>query len=50
MKCAACLKEIPKSEAKSAEAVDYVMYFCGLHCFEKWETNNRLDELSIGGD
>jgi len=48
--CAVCLKEIPKSEAKSAEAIDYVMYFCGLDCFEKWAKNNRLDELAIGGD
>lgn len=50
VKCAVCLKEIPKSEAKSAEAIDYVLYFCGLDCFEKWQTNNRSDELAVGGD
>ena len=35
--CDVCLKEIPKSEAKVAEAEDYVRHFCGLECFEKWE-------------
>ncbi len=34
--CEVCLKEIPISEAKSAEAVDYVQYFCGLECYDKW--------------
>ena len=50
VKCEVCLKEIPRSEAKSAEAIDYVVYFCGLECYEKWGTNNRLDELAVGGD
>lgn len=34
--CAQCLKEVPVSEAKVAEAVDYVGYFCGLECYAKW--------------
>jgi len=34
--CAQCLKEVPVSEAKVAEAVDYVAYFCGLECYSKW--------------
>ena len=34
--CDVCLKEIPKSESKSEEAKDYVRYFCGLECYEKW--------------
>jgi hypothetical protein len=34
--CAQCLKEVPVSEAKVAEAVDYVAYFCGLDCYAKW--------------
>lgn len=36
--CKICLKEIPKSEAKVAEATDYVLYFCGLECYAKWKT------------
>lgn len=43
--CEVCLKEIPKSLAHIEEAEDYVLYFCGLDCFDKWEhqnnTNNR---------
>jgi hypothetical protein len=34
--CEVCLKEVPKSEAAIAEARDYVAYFCGLECYEKW--------------
>jgi hypothetical protein len=34
--CEVCLKLIPKSEASSAEARDYVAYFCGLDCYDKW--------------
>jgi hypothetical protein len=34
--CRVCLKEIPRSEAKIGEASDYVLYFCGLDCYEKW--------------
>ena len=39
--CEICLKEIPASEAKTAEAVDYVAYFCGLDCYEKWKEQNQ---------
>jgi hypothetical protein len=34
--CDVCLKQVPKSEAKSPEASDYVLYFCGLDCYEQW--------------
>ncbi|MCK5387053.1 MAG: DUF3330 domain-containing protein [Gammaproteobacteria bacterium] len=34
--CEVCMKEIPRSEAKVEEAADYVAYFCGLECFDKW--------------
>ncbi|MDP2829847.1 MAG: DUF3330 domain-containing protein [Sulfuricellaceae bacterium] len=35
--CEVCLKEIPLSESKSTEAVDYVVHFCGLQCHSKWK-------------
>jgi hypothetical protein len=35
--CEVCLKEVPVSEAKVAEATDYVVHFCGLDCYEKWK-------------
>jgi hypothetical protein len=34
--CEVCLKEVPKSESKVDEASDYVLYFCGIDCYEKW--------------
>ena len=41
VKCHVCLKEIPVSEAKSAEAVSYVHHFCGLECFDKWKAQEN---------
>lgn len=35
--CEMCLKQVPSSEAVMAEAVDYVAYFCGLECYERWK-------------
>ncbi len=46
--CETCMKEIPASEAKSEEAVDYIIYFCGLDCYESWSTQDaRETESSI---
>ena len=35
--CEVCLREVPRSESLVPEAADYVAYFCGLECFEKWK-------------
>ncbi len=35
--CEVCLKEIPVSEARSEEASDYVLYFCGIDCYQQWK-------------
>ena len=43
--CAQCGKEVPLSEAKVAEAVDYVAYFCGLQCYAKWAAQAEIPEL-----
>ena len=43
--CEVCLKEVPKSEAAMAEARDYVAYFCGLDCYEKW-MSQRSEETA----
>jgi hypothetical protein len=40
--CEECLKRIPKDEAQVSEAADYVAYFCGLDCFQKWRA--KADE------
>ena len=42
--CSVCLKEIPRSEAEIEEASDYVLYFCGLDCYEKWREENKKKE------
>lgn len=36
VECSVCLNEVPISEARSAEATDYVVYFCGLDCYQQW--------------
>jgi hypothetical protein len=36
--CHVCQHDIPTSEALFAEATDYVMYFCGLDCYERWRS------------
>lgn len=43
--CAQCGKEVPLSEAKVAEAVDYVAYFCDLRCYAKWAAQAETLEL-----
>ena len=37
IECDICLREIPVSEAVSCEASDYVTYYCGLECYDKWK-------------
>jgi hypothetical protein len=39
--CEVCMKEIPRSEATVAEATDYVAYFCGLDCYDKWQAKGK---------
>ena len=34
--CNVCQHEVPSSEALIEEAVDYMVYFCGLDCYERW--------------
>jgi len=34
--CVVCLTEIPVSEDRSSEAVDYVLHFCGTECYAAW--------------
>ncbi len=48
--CEVCLKEIPKSEAKSAEAQDYVAYFCGLQCYEEWAAEQIKERTQEAGE
>lgn len=43
--CSVCLKEVPISEARSEEATDYVLHFCGLECYTKWKDQDEQEEL-----
>jgi hypothetical protein len=44
VKCEVCRKEIPRSDAQSAEAAEYVVYFCGFDCFHQWKTNRQTPQ------
>ncbi|ABA58089.1 hypothetical protein Noc_1614 [Nitrosococcus oceani ATCC 19707] len=44
LNCDVCLKEIPQSEAQSAEAEEYVRWFCGLECYEQWRNDEKNKE------
>jgi len=41
--CEVCIKEVPISEAKSEEAADYVLHFCGLDCYTKWKEQDKQE-------
>ncbi len=36
LECELCMNEIPLSEAKSSEATDYVVNYCGIDCYDQW--------------
>ena len=40
----ACLKEIAKSEAKVAEATNYVLFFCGAECYAIGQPVSHYEE------
>ena len=58
--CEVCQKEVPRSEAVVPEATDYVLYVCGLDCYEKWksqggkavndEQSQRVKDQKLGGN
>jgi len=39
--CAVCLQEVPVSEAVVPEATDYMIYMCGLDCYERWRESSE---------
>jgi Domain of unknown function (DUF3330) len=45
--CQVCQHDIPLSEAVVAEATDYVVYFCGLDCYERWRASNAAFDSSL---
>lgn len=47
--CDVCQHEISLSEALAAEATDYVVYFCGLDCYDRWRRLRDGFQLSTAG-
>lgn len=47
--CEICLKEIPRSVARSVEGADYTYYFCGQRCYEKWLAGAGMREIELAG-
>jgi len=48
--CENCLKGVPKSEAQSEAARDYVAYFCGLQCYEEWAAEQIREKTQEAGE
>lgn len=46
--CEVCRKEVPVGEARSPEGGDYVLYLCGLDCYQKWSQQQGNGESSPG--
>lgn len=40
LKCEECCETIPHS----VEAEEYVLHFCGLNCYEKWQDTSEADK------
>ena len=38
--CAVCEHEVPVSEAVVPEASDYMVYLCGLDCYQRWRQSS----------
>jgi hypothetical protein len=43
-------REMPRSDAMSAELAEYVTHFCGVDCYEAWMESRRTEELKVSGD
>lgn len=48
--CASCMKDIPRSAAKSSEAAGYTVHFCGLDCFSEWNRQAERARLKEPGE
>jgi hypothetical protein len=45
--CEICLTQIPHTEAQSMEGDEYVLFFCGLDCYDQW---NREGDSEASGN
>ena len=44
MSCEICMKEVPIDEALNPETADYIVYFCGLECYEQWISQDVISD------
>ncbi len=44
LSCEVCLKEIPESTAYTQEGEEYIRYFCGIDCYQKWHREKSADK------
>lgn len=42
--CEVCRREVPKDEAQSPEGQEYLIFLCGLDCYNQWRDDNGPDE------
>ena len=47
LSCDVCMKEIPESVAQSVESEDYVLHFCGVDCFDRWEKKAKPNSRTL---
>jgi hypothetical protein len=43
--CEVCLREVPFDQSSVVEVEDYVMYFCGLECYQAWRRAGKVAEV-----
>ncbi len=44
--CQLCRKQLPADEAMVEEAKDYVHWFCGQDCYQRWQRDHRQEQGS----
>ena len=47
--CMLCTQPVPFDEIVVPEALDYMMFFCGLACYDQWR-QTAISELRRLGD
>lgn len=49
VKCDHCAKEVPASGAKSRTVDEYVLWFCGVECYEQWREDSKKKNRGADG-
>ncbi len=47
--CSVCQKEIPPDTALTPQVAEYVVYFCGLECYEEFVAQYKPNPLEKPG-